>query len=191
MISVTCSFLDVFPNKVFPKPAFTTIEELQRMSVREIVCGSVGKFGSTSGTEICQVIKHVCMFFFGWHELVKDLPGPNPPPPSWVCLSDFRSIFSALNWKNDLAKGICPMNEFPCKGFKHNSIAGAGQKQYVLRRVREWCTFIKYPYAPQLLQVITDERFIDVIELLRKEWSQIASSAEFKECRKRKKTVDF
>ena len=51
--NVTCNY--VTPNKVFPKPAFTTIEELQRMSVREIVCGSVGKFGSTSGTEICSL----------------------------------------------------------------------------------------------------------------------------------------
>ena len=102
------------------------LRTIQRMSEREIVRGSVGKFGSTNGTEICQVIKHVSVCFsLAGMSLSKTYRDQTHRLLLGLAFPIFDPLFNALNWKNYLGKGICPMNEFPCKGLMHKSIAGA------------------------------------------------------------------
>ena len=163
----------------FPSPVFNTIEELKQMHLDVILRTSGGRVGSTTGTTTSEMIRIICMCFFNWDELTRDMRNehrPDPTPPMWTHLSDFRRAFSTKIWKetyeSDGQSIYCPSKKSAQKGL--------GQKYFVKTRVMEWCKYSQHPYSNLLLTIIEHPEFDKTMIEMRRKWHIMARASTAK-----------
>ena len=165
----------------FPDLGFNSIEELDRMTTQGIVALGACTLGSTTGTEVAQVLKNICMAFFNWTALVNGRSGKKPRPRPEACVDGLLAVFGYTEYTKAIANGECGVpgkhyEERPCRSLNHSDVPakGKGHKQFAMRRLCQWCEDSLHPHARILLGIVRDPRFEDVLMKLHAAWHQEA-----------------
>jgi hypothetical protein len=150
---------EIQQSRQYLAPGFNSLQALRDLSVHQILALSGKNLGSTSGAEAAEVLKKVVFAFFNWS---------NQP---WSCRNDslkgLHTLFSPGNYKTAVTDGKWVLNVGKSK-------FGTGRMTFALSALKEWCSTSKHPWALQLLSIVNDDSFIDVLKTLTGAWTDEA-----------------